>query len=87
MNELRRIIPGYNGLYEMTESGRIFSLKRHQFLSREGNEYGFHTVKLYGNDKATNHNVYRLWKEIFSGDIESSSFKGAKLKRDQVKRN
>jgi hypothetical protein len=87
MNESRKIIPGYSGLYEMTESGRIFSLKSNHFLSRDGNEYGFHTVKLYGNGKPTNYNVYRLWKEIFSGEINSSSFKGMKLKRDQVKRN
>lgn len=44
MDEQRRPVTGYEGLYEVTESGRIYSVKRKKFMSRCNDEYGFHNA-------------------------------------------
>lgn len=76
MEEDKRDIKGYEGLYEMTKSGRIFSVKRQRFLSRCNDEYGFHIVKLSKDERSKNHNVFKLWENEFDG-ISPSEFKGA----------
>ncbi|MCY9140510.1 MULTISPECIES: NUMOD4 domain-containing protein [Peribacillus] len=76
MEEEKRDIKGYEGLYEITKSGRVFSVKRDRFLSRCNDEYGFHIVKLSKDGRSTNHNVFNLWKNEFDG-ISQSEFKGA----------
>lgn len=77
MEEVSKDIPGYEGLYEITRSGRIFSLKRQRFMTRCNDEYGFHIVKLSKDGKGKNHNVFNLWKDIFK-DVSDEEFKGAK---------
>ena len=77
VEEQRKLIEGYEGLYEITESGRIYSLSRKRFKTRCNDEYGFHIVKLSKNGKGTNHKVFDLWKKAFS-DLPESTFKGAK---------
>jgi len=42
MLETRKEVRGYEGLYEMTLSGRVFSIKRQRFLERCNDEYVFH---------------------------------------------
>lgn len=76
MDEERKPVPGYEGLYEITSSGKIFSLKHKRTLKRCGDEYGFHIVKLSKNGIATNHYVFELWKQAFSG-LSEYEFKGA----------
>ena len=78
MQEIRKEIKGYEGLYEITKSGRIFSIKSQRFLTRCNNEYGFHIVKLYKDGKNKNHNVFKLWEKAFEKDkYLLSEFKGA----------
>lgn len=77
MQEERTAITGYENLYEITHSGRIYSLKHKRTLKRCGDEYGFHIVKLSNNGKATNHNVFELWKQHFP-KLDESEFKGAR---------
>ncbi|UDK98374.1 hypothetical protein EYB33_19795 [Lysinibacillus sphaericus] len=77
MQEERKAIKGYENLYEITSSGRIYSLKRQRTLKRCNDEYGFHIVKLSKDGKATNHNVFELWKSHFPA-LNESEFKGAK---------
>jgi hypothetical protein len=77
MEEARKPIQGYENLYEITSSGKILSLKRKRALARCGDEYGFHIVKLSKDGKATNHNVFELWKQHFP-NLSESEFKGAK---------
>lgn len=76
MQEVKKDIEGYEGLYEITESGKIYSVKRQRFLSRCNDEYGFHIVKLSKNGKSKNHNVYEIWQNEFKGS-QPSAFKGA----------
>ncbi|PGS95145.1 hypothetical protein COD09_23335 [Bacillus cereus] len=79
IEEQKRMIKGYEGLYEITESGRIYSLSRKRFKVRCNDEYGFHIVKLSKNGETTNHKVFDLWKKAFP-NLSESSFKGAKEK-------
>ncbi|MEK5208095.1 NUMOD4 domain-containing protein [Psychrobacillus sp. FSL H8-0510] len=75
--ELSKTIEGYEGLYEITESGRIYSIRHKRFMVRCENEYGFHIVKLSKNGKGTNHRVFDLWRKAFE-DLTENKFKGAK---------
>ena len=77
MNEERKALPGYEGLYEMTKSGRVISLRQQRPMKRCNDEYGFHIVKLTNHDGVSeNHIVFDLWKAIFPGRNEHE-FKGA----------
>lgn len=66
----------YDGLYDITKSGRIISVKRNQIRVRCGDEYGFHIVKLSKDGAATNHNLLKLWRQAFP-DVSEHEFKGA----------
>lgn len=75
--EIRKPIEGYEGYYEISETGRIFSVKSQRFMARCDDEYGFHIVKLTKNGVSKNYNVYELWKKEFL-DLSESIFKGLK---------
>lgn len=77
MQEERKPIKGYENLYEITSTGKVYSVKRNRLLTRCGDEYGFHIVKLSNVGKATNHNVFELWKQAFT-TLNENEFKGAK---------
>jgi hypothetical protein len=76
MEEIRKEIEGYEGLYEITRSGRVYSIYSKKFMTRCDDEYGFHVVTLYKHGKKKNHNVFKLWKIAFENEPESE-FKGA----------
>lgn len=78
MEERRKPIEGYEGLYDMSESGRVYTYSRKRYLARCEDEYGFHIVKLSKNSVAKNHNVFELWKQAFGKELPESAFKGAK---------
>ncbi|SOC44468.1 NUMOD4 motif-containing protein [Ureibacillus acetophenoni] len=75
--EIRKPIEGYEGYYEISETGKIYSVKSQRFMARSDDEYGFHIVKLSKNGISKNYNVYKLWKEEFP-NLSESMFKGAK---------
>jgi NUMOD4 motif len=77
MADERKAIKGYENLYEITSSGKIYSHKQKRTLKRCEDEYGFHIVKLSNNGKATNHNVFELWKQHFPV-LNEGEFKGAR---------
>ncbi|WGG44203.1 NUMOD4 domain-containing protein [Rossellomorea sp. DA94] len=77
MGEEFREINGYKGLYDISESGKVFSHQSKRTLKRCGDEYGFHIVKLYKNGQSSNHNVFELWKAAFP-DVDQTGFKGTK---------
>jgi len=77
MDEISKDIEGYRGLYQITESGRVITLRNQRPLARCGDEYGFHIVSLSdqsGNKQ--NHNVFDLWKKAFP-EYDHSRFKGS----------
>ncbi|NRG48509.1 hypothetical protein HRF87_27900 [Bacillus sp. CRN 9] len=77
MDENKGPITGYEGHYEITESGRVYSVKKKCIRVRENDEYGFHIVKLSKKGEATNYNLFKLWKKEFP-KLPESMFKGAK---------
>ena len=76
LDEASRAIAGYEGLYEITESGRIITVRENRPLARCNDEYGFHIVRLTKDGSASNHNVFELWKQAFP-ELEQTNFKGA----------
>lgn len=77
MQERRKSITGYEGLYEITETGKIITLRAQRPMVRCKDEYGFHVVHL--TDKEGNrklHNVFTLWEKAFP-ELDKHSFKGA----------
>jgi len=76
LDEKSRAIAGYEELYEITESGRIITVRENRPLARCNDEYGFHIVRLTKNGVAANHNVFELWKQAFP-ELEQTNFKGA----------
>lgn len=78
MDERRKPIEGYEGLYDITESGRVYTYNRKRYLARCKDEYGFHIVKLSKLGIAKNHNVFELWKKAYGKELPESTFKGAK---------
>ena len=78
MEERRKPIEVYGGLYEITESGRVYQYSRKWYLARCKDESGFHIVKLTKFGIAKNHNVFELWKKAYGKELPDSTFKGAK---------
>ncbi|MGE7691460.1 NUMOD4 domain-containing protein [Lysinibacillus sp. NPDC097214] len=76
INEERRAISGYEGLYEVTASGRIINVRVNRPLARCNDEYGFHIVRLTKEGTASSHNVFELWKQAYP-ELEQTNFKGA----------
>ncbi|MEK5360749.1 NUMOD4 domain-containing protein [Peribacillus castrilensis] len=77
-DESRKPIPLYEGLYDMTVSGRVYSHYRKRFLARCNDEYGFHVVSLYKNGQSKDFNLFVLWKETFENKLSEYDFKGAR---------
>jgi hypothetical protein len=70
-------IEGYKGLYEISESGKVFTLRQNRYLERCGDEYGFHIVSLTDhNGKRKNWNVFKLWESAFP-HLPKEQFKGS----------
>lgn len=79
--EERRSIPGYERIYEMTCTGRIYSHRSNRFLVCCGDQYGFHIVSLWDkNGKRNNLNVFKLWQDTFP-ELPREQFKGAIRKK------
>lgn len=75
--EEHRPIKNYEGLYDMSASGKVFSYSRNRYLARKEDQYGFHIVKLSKAGVPTNCNVFQLWKDTFP-KLSESEFKGTK---------
>ncbi|MCL1697374.1 NUMOD4 domain-containing protein [Lysinibacillus sp. BPa_S21] len=75
-DEERRAISGYEGLYDVTASGRIITVRENRPLARCNDEYGFHIVRLTKEGTVSSHNVFELWKQAYP-ELEQTNFKGA----------
>ena len=58
-------IPGYEGLYQVTNDGRIFSKKRAKFLKLDDNGNGYKFVFLYKNNIREKIYIHRVVAEAF----------------------
>lgn len=62
-------IKGYEGLYAITEDGRVWSYLRNKWLKLRINSTGYHHVSLCKEGKVYNFLVHRLVYETFKGII------------------
>ena len=62
-----RYITGYEGLYSVTEDGRVYSHKRHKFLKagKTGPYRNYFSVVLCKNGEAIQYRVHRLVAETY----------------------
>ena len=92
MNEEWRQIQGYEGLYEVSNLGRVKSLKRgncnnEKLLKlREGNRGGYLVVILYKDKKRTTYNVHKLVAMTFIPNPENKPYINHKIESDEGKK-
>lgn len=58
-------INGYEGLYAVTDDGRVWSHSSNKWLKSPNNTWGYPKVCLYVNGKGKVHTVHRLVAEAF----------------------
>lgn len=75
MTEERRSIKGYEGIYDITRSGRIISIRNNRVRHRSGNEYGYANIHLHKNGGRKLCKTFQLWKFAFD-EINPSEYKG-----------
>ena len=62
-------IPGYQGLYQATNNGQIWSVRRKVFLSPFANHGGYYQVRLFNKKEKEQFELSRLIYETFHGPI------------------
>ena len=65
LNEIWKPIKGYEGLYEVSNFGRIKSLKRNIILKSYKDGRGYLCVRLYKYNSSIQYKVHRLVAEVF----------------------
>jgi hypothetical protein len=75
MEEERNPIPDYEGKYDMTSSGRIYSHSKKAYRHREGDEYGFKWVHLSKHGKREKCLTAQLWEQVYP-ELPKSHYKG-----------
>ena len=75
LNEIWKPIEGYEGLYEVSNLGRVKSLKRlhtkERILSQFLNHRGYARVNLWKENKSRKYSVHRLVAEAFIPNPDS----------------
>jgi len=64
-DEVWKDIRGYEGLYKISNKGRVYSLYKHKIMKWKTNNRGYHTVGLVKNGKYKYYLVHRLVAEHF----------------------
>lgn len=75
-DEIKVDIPDYEGLYQITESGKIYSESKKSYKTLNNDPYGFENVRLYKNGKPKTYKTYELWKRAFNDQLPDISYKG-----------
>lgn len=65
MNELWGIIPGYEGLYNVSSMGRVYSVSENRILHPTLHRTGYYYVGLTKNGQRKQFRVHRLVAEVF----------------------
>lgn len=69
VGEIWKDIKGYEGLYQVSNLGRVRNKKTKKILKTWLNQYGYIRVSLHKNGKQKWHLVHRLVYEAFIGEI------------------
>lgn len=64
-----KAIPGYEGLYEVSDFGRVRNTRTGRILRPGKNKFGYYFVNLYKDGKKKYFRVHRLVYEAFCGKI------------------
>ena len=67
MSEIWKDIPDYDGFYEVSNKGRVFSLITNKFLKFGNHKFGYFQVTLYKDKKPRNFLVQVLVAQAFIG--------------------
>ena len=60
MTEIYKDIPGYEGLYQVSNLGNVYGVKRKHQIAKNDNGNGYLYVRLSKNGKVKNHYIHRL---------------------------
>lgn len=60
MNEIYKDIPGYEGLYQISNLGNVKSVKKNKLLAKNNNGTGYLYARLSKNSQVKNHYIHRL---------------------------
>ena len=69
MNIEMKDIKGWQGLYQATTDGRVWSIRSNCFLTAFANSNGYYQVRLYNRDVVKQMEVSHLVYEAFKGSI------------------
>lgn len=67
-------IKGYEGLYKITDTGKVWSEKKQKFLTPGHDRTGYENVTLSNNKVVKRFFVHRLVYSTFCGDIPQGLF-------------
>jgi hypothetical protein len=81
--ETFRWIPGYEGLYDVSDMGRVRSYKGELKFLKQGSNCGYFHVILYKNNKKKKFGVHQLVAMAFLGHVPD----GRKLVPDHIDKN
>lgn len=71
MEEIWKDIPGYEGLYQVSNKGRVYGIKRKNILAAAPNEKGYMYVVLCKNNRMKSYRVHRLVMTAFIGNVKN----------------
>ena len=63
--EIWKDIEGYEGLYQVSKLGEVYSFKSNKYLKKLTNKGGYLRVQLCKHGKVTNQSIHRLVAEAF----------------------
>lgn len=66
-NDEFKDIPGYEGLYQVSNTGKVLGLKRNKLLKKLTRPNGYLYVDLCKNNKSIKHSIHRLVMIAFIG--------------------
>lgn len=63
--EVWKDIKGYEGRYQISNKGRVYSMRRNIILKPKTDKYGYYAVGLWSNDKIHHITIHRLVADAF----------------------
>lgn len=65
--EVWKDIKGFEGLYRISTTGKVYSVRRHVIMKPKTDRYGYYVIGLWGKEKKYFTTIHRLVAETFLG--------------------